>query len=317
MLLKEDYMDEDVAYLIGLILVRGTLLEEGDIRRLSIEFPYKSLKATGISTTVDQRDALQLAVNAIRDRVNELLDVDLRVEDLNNAVVLTSVFTKNSMAWRNLKLILAGRVSYTEFELNPIFYDFEANIRKELIRGIADATGFIRPSNNFYGRHRIYFEINNANWILPIQICKLLQELGVGVQLIQWGHPNLREPGRVDVEPENSTWAREHQIKVFPEEFELVGFYAPHKQKILEEFVEYNRKTFGRKHEECNPFEKGIRSPKPKHPCEGHKKIPDVIRGMHFDGYWQICQGMGCKQGRPSPQICFDFMDTSEEDVQN
>lgn len=309
---KEDYLDEDVAYLVGLILVRGTLVEQGDIKRLSIEFPYKSLEASGIKTSVNQGDALLSSVNSIRDRVNELLGVDSKVEDLNNSVVLSSVFTKNTMAWRNLKLILGGKASYTEFQLNPLFYEVEISIRKELIRGIADATGFLRPSNNYYDRHRIYFEINNANWYLPIQICKLLQESGTGVQLIQWGHPNLREPGQVDVDPEKSTWAREHQIKVFPEEFEPIGFYAPHKQRILEEFIEYNKQTFQKRHEECNPFEKGIRKSKPRHPCEGHQKIPAPIRGKHYNGYWQICQALGCTQGKPSSQTTFDFEDVSE-----
>ncbi|MFN3466536.1 MAG: hypothetical protein ACK4WF_02415 [Candidatus Brocadiales bacterium] len=308
-------MDEDVAYLVGLILVRGTLEEQEDIKRLNIEFPYKSLEATGIKTAVKQRDALLLSANSIRDRVNELLDVDFKVEDLNNSVILSAVLTKNTMAWRNLKLILGGKVSYTEFQLNSIFYDVETNIRKELVRGVADATGFIRPSNHFYNRHRIYFEINNANWYLPLQLCKLLQGMGVGVQLIQWRHPNLRGSEQVNVNPENSTWAKEHQIKIFPEEFEKVGFYSPHKQKILEEFIEYNKKTFQRRHEECNPFEKGIRKSKPSHPCEEHNKIPEQIRGKHFDGYWQICQALGCTQGKPSPQITFDFEDVSEEDV--
>lgn len=316
MSLKEDYMDEDVAYLMGLILVRGTLVEERDIKRLNIEFPYKSLEATGIKTSINQRDALLLSVNSIRERVNELLDVDFKVEDLNNSVILSAVFTKNTMAWRNLKLLLGGKTSYTEFQLNPAFYEASTDVKKELIRGIADATGTIRPSNNYYGRHRIYFEINNSNWYLPIQICKLLQEgIGVGVQLIQWGHPNLREPERIDVNPESSTWAREHQIKIFPEEFESIGFCASHKQKILEEFIEYNKKTFHKRHEECNPFEKGIKNPKPSHPCEKHEKIPAQIREKHFDGYWQICQAIGCTQGKLSPQITFDFEDVTEERV--
>lgn len=313
---KEDYLDEDVAYLVGLILVRGTLIEQGDIKRLSIEFPYKSLEASGIKTSVNQGDALLSSVNSIRDRVSELLGVDSKVEDLNNSVVLSSVFTKNTMAWRNLKLILGGKASYTEFQLNPIFYEVSSSIKKELIRGIADATGSIRRSNQYVdGRHRIYFEINNANWYLPIQICKLLQGMGVGIQCILWGHPNLREPEKVGVDPENSTWAREHQIRVFPEEFEQMGFYSAHKQKILEEFIDYNKKTFHKKHEECNPFAKGISGSKPVHPCEKHEKIPEQIRGRHFDGYWQICQALGCTQGKPSPQKTFDFIDVSKEDV--
>ncbi len=312
---NQDYMDEDVAYLLGLILVRGTLTEDKDIKRLAIEFPYKSLEAKGISTSYNQKSALQLSANSIRDRINELLGVDLKVENMSGSVVLSAVFTKNTLAWRNLKLLLGDKSSYSEFELNPIFYEFEISIKKELVRGIADATGFIRPSNEYYGRHRIYLEINNANWYLPIQICKLLQEMGVGVQLIQWGHPNMREPGKTDVDAEKSSWAREHQIKIFAEEFESVGFYSPHKQKILEEFAEYNKNMFKKKHEECNPLEKGIREPKPKHPCENHLKIPTEIRGRHFDGYWQICQGLGCMQGKPSQQISFDFMDVLESDV--
>lgn len=312
---NQDYMDEDVSYLVGLILVRGTLTEDKDIKRLAIEFPYKSLKATGISTSFDQEAALLSSANAIRDRINELLDVDLKVENMSSSVVLSAVFTKNTLAWRNLKLLLDNKSSYTEFELNPIFYAFETGIKKELVRGIADATGFIRPSNNFYDRHRIYLEINNANWHLPIQICKLLQGMGVGVQLIQWGHPNTRESGKTDVDANSSTWAKEHQVKIFPEEFESIGFYSPHKQKILEEFIEYNKKVFQKNHEECNPLEKGVRKTKPRHPCEDHPKIPPQIRGRHFDGYWQICQALGCTQGKPSPQISFDFADTLESDV--
>ena len=82
---------------------------------------------------------------------------------------------------------------------------------------------------------------------------------------------------------------------------------------MLEEFIEYNKTTFHKNHQECNPLEKDIRQPKPRHPCESHQKIPQQIRGRHFDGYWQICQALGCTQGKPSPQVTFDFMDTVED----
>lgn len=48
------YLDEDVAYLLGLIVCRGKLVDTAPIRSLIIEFPFKSLTVPGVSTTCDQ-----------------------------------------------------------------------------------------------------------------------------------------------------------------------------------------------------------------------------------------------------------------------
>jgi hypothetical protein len=45
----EDYLDADVSYLLGLLVARGTISNNQGIRQLSIEFPFSSLKAKGIS----------------------------------------------------------------------------------------------------------------------------------------------------------------------------------------------------------------------------------------------------------------------------
>ena len=36
-----DYLDPDVAYLVGMIVGRGSFQQERDIRRLTIRFPYR------------------------------------------------------------------------------------------------------------------------------------------------------------------------------------------------------------------------------------------------------------------------------------
>ena len=40
---EEDYIDIDVAYLIGLVTAKGKLIENEDSRRLLIDFPYSNL----------------------------------------------------------------------------------------------------------------------------------------------------------------------------------------------------------------------------------------------------------------------------------
>ena len=36
------------------------------------------------------------------------------------------------------------------------------------------------------------------------------------------------------------------------------------------------------------------------HPEEISEKLPQELRGKHFDAYWQICLELGCTQGENS-----------------
>lgn len=52
-----------------------------------------------------------------------------------------------------------------DIEIHPKIFAASEVIKKEFIRGIADVTAYARSGNVFTdGRHRIYFEIHNANW---------------------------------------------------------------------------------------------------------------------------------------------------------
>jgi hypothetical protein len=55
-----DYMDADVAYLLGLIVARGTLTPSEQVRQLTIEFPYSSLRLHGETSEFDQETEIYL-----------------------------------------------------------------------------------------------------------------------------------------------------------------------------------------------------------------------------------------------------------------
>ena len=124
----------------------------------------------------------------------------------------------------------------------------------------------------------------------------LQQDLNVPVQNLQWGHPNVREPNVT--KSKGTSWAKEHQLKIFAEAFGRIGFYVPYKQRILEEFIIEDAKLGGTIPPKCNPNPKvrEIRKIKPKHPGEKDKHLPHGLRGKHFNAYWQICLAMGCQQ---------------------
>ena len=311
-MITENFLDLDTAYLLGLIVIRGRLVETGGDHRIVIAFPSKNLLATGVRLKFDQKKHLRLGANQIRDRLNELLGAGIEVRESGKDVQFLVRFLGSNMIWRNLCHLLGTARSYKEFSVPNSLMDAPEQLKTEFMRGVADAGGFIRDSNNYMGlKRRVYLEVNNRNWVLPIQLCKILQkDLSVPVQLIQWGHPNTRTPGI----SHGKSWAKEHQIKIFAEHFIKVGFYIDYKQKILEEFVKADSKLNQKLPPFCNPNAQIRRLvKKPKHPNEGSNYLPGRIRGKHFDAYWQICPSMGCEQCVEAPQQeLFEIDETSE-----
>jgi hypothetical protein len=294
-----DYIDEDVAYLIGLITARGEIVDQAEVKRISIEFPFRNLEVEGIKKKVTQRDRILLSLDRVINRVNELADVNVRQIEGEHSVYLVLETLKNTMFLRNIKMLMKGKTSYYQFEVPAQIFESDDSIKKEFIRGFADVAGSARWSNrNQWGKCRVYLDVLNSpyNWYLPVQICHLLQDhLRIPVDVIQWGHPNTRDPyleeynaGRRDA------WAREHQIKIFADDFEKIGFYMSHKQEILEELAEYNREKGFARANFCSPPKTEKTKPKPIHPSENSEKLPAEIRGKHYNSYWQICADLGC-----------------------
>jgi len=295
MLLSENYLDPDFAYYLGLVVARGTLYESGGDRKVIIEFPHKNLIAEGITKTYNQQEHLQISLNQIAERLRELFECDTRVQHASGVENIVLRFSRNSMGWRNTVHFLGSETSFHHFKIPHQIFGAPLDMQKEFVRGIADCAGFIRESNNYMGlKRRVYLEINNKNWRLPVQICCLLQKhLDVPVHTITWGHPNIREPQQTFP---GTAWAREHQVKIFSEAFEPIGFYVQYKDEILHEFIASDRKISGNI-TECNPNPRIRRiSRKPKHPEENNPLIPPEIRGKHFDASWRLCRGLGCDQ---------------------
>lgn len=311
-MIVQNFLDLDTAYLLGLIVIRGRLVETGGDHRIVIAFPSKNLLARGVKLRFDQKRHLRLGANQIRDRLSELLGADIQVKESGKDVQFVVRFLGSNMVWRNLCYLLGSAKSYKEFCVPQSIMDAPEQIKIEFIRGVADAGGFIRDANNYMGgKRRVYLEVNNRNWDLPVQLCKILQiDLRVPVQLIQWGHPNTRTPGVML----GRSWAKEHQIKVFAEHFLKVGFYIDYKQQILEEFAKADKKIRTTLPSFCNPNPKVRRiQRKPKHPDESSIYVPGPLRGKHFDAYWQICVAQGCLQCIETPQKdLFDIEEVAE-----
>lgn len=285
-----DYLDVDVAYLLGLIVARGELVEKPGDYSIILNFPGSALEAQGINTKFDQPTEIKLGLLDISNRLRNLLeaDIDLPTSEQVNDHTLVVRFRRRNIAWRNLCLILGEARHYSQFHVPDVIRESDKpELVKEFMLGFADVAGNVRYANRYIdGRNRVRIDVLNyrSNWQLPIQLCQLLQDrLGVPVQLITWGHPNL---GRD---------FREHQINIFAVDFLKVGFSFRHKQKILEELAEADLSLGKQTPNAPCPGERRAGKPKPVDSREkDEKKLPSSLVGKHFNAYWEICRALGC-----------------------
>lgn len=290
-----DYIDEDVAYLIGLIIGRGRIIENDNDFTIVIEFPFRDKILEG----VDQFKNFVFSISTTMiPRLSELLgtsSIIFNTDNDNEKIHLKIELNKNNMIVRNIKLILDNRLSYSEYRVPDIIKSSgNKELIKEFIRGFADVSANIRSSNaDQNGFHRVYMDILFKNWHLPVEICNLLQdELNVNVANILWSHPNLRGSDSTNI-------GREHQIRIYAHEFLKLGFYITHKQEILKQLAEENIDLMKKIHynpsRRCDGCSRQYRT-KPHSPFENDERLPPEVRGKHFNMYWEICAEFGCKK---------------------
>ncbi|MFN4180644.1 MAG: hypothetical protein ACK4I8_10055, partial [Armatimonadota bacterium] len=284
-----DYLDSDVAYLIGMIIGRGMITEKEGRWIVDIEFPFVIPRLEGydqFSSFVTS--VLTYAFPRIKSLLGEAVSISVVPERM---VKLTINLPSSHIAVRNFKQLLEGRMDYSRFIVPEVIRNASVEIAREFVRGFADVAGNIRRANrDRLVLHRVFLDVLNSNWTLPVQLCDLLQnKLQVPVHHILWGHPNLRDPQAKEHSP---AW-REHQIRIYAHDFLKVGFYIAHKQAILEALARENEEN---ERERRSNFCKGYRQFRSKaaHPAENDKRLPEFLRGKHFDAYWQICAKCGC-----------------------
>ncbi len=287
-----NFLTTDISYLLGLITGRGEIQSSNDTKKIIIDFEFKSLQSKAITKVFNQKLHIQTSLDSVVLRLQNMGIKTKKVVSGNN-ISIVLIWEQEDIAWIFIKfLINKTRYNYHSFLVpEPIFQTIESN-KKEFLRGLADVTGYVRNSNrDRVGRHRVYIEISNKNWYLPPQICQLQQSLYVPTQYIGYGHPNIRGGT-------GTSWAKEHQIKIYADDFEKIGFYISHKNEALKELADFNKSNFDHRQKLCNgTVPKSVRKKK-NHPHENHEKIPKEIRGKHFDSFRQICGCLGCYKHR-------------------
>lgn len=287
-------MNTEMAYLVGMVLGNGEIQYGPKETIITIDIPHKNLYT-------DDMKEVQVYVKAslvdIRTIIEPLIGREMTITQSTHSTKLSFQKSNNEYVIRELlRFINAGR-HHSTMRMNSDLFDITTDEKKALLRGIADFTGYIRRSNLAFGQdgmHRVYIEIP-GNWFMVIDIANMLKDVDVPVQTIDFGHPNFRDANLVKHnEGKPHFWKKEHQVKIFANEFLPIGFNIKHKQDALQKYSEELLEYVDPEKTHKFYWEKPVRLKiKPIHPGEHDESLPMEIRGKHFDSWTELAGFLG------------------------
>lgn len=295
-------MNNEMAYLLGMITGNGQIQRGATETTISIDIPHRKLE------TEFQKDVgiyVKASITDIREVLEPLLGTALSFTQNNTISLLSFRKANEDYLMREILRYVGGATTSDNIRISPEVYKFTYDERKQFVKGFADVTGYIRRSNYAFSEpnYRVYFEIPH-NWGLVVDFSNLLKSIDIPVQAIDWAHPNMRDgnlkkynQGKPDF------WKKEHQVKVWALEYQPVGFVVLHKQQALDYFAEEQKKPYvlsgrdpaDRLHRYYWEITQRVRE-KPSHPGENDDFIPDEIRGKHYNSWTEIAEDLGYKE---------------------
>lgn len=294
-------MNVEMAYLLGMICGNGEIQRTATNTIVSIDIPHKKLQTEEIH---DVKLYVKASISDIRSTIEPLIGAGLDFIQNKSSTVLSFSKPNSDYLIREINRYIGNAVSHNDICIHRDIFDCTHDERRQFIKGFADVTGYIRRSNYYVGakyQHRVYFEIPH-NWQMVIDICNLLKSTDIPVQNIDWAHPNMRD-GELKKfsEGKPNFWKKEHQVKVWANEFVPVGFGIIHKQQALEMYSDEllaGYRQDGKTPEKYThryywETRKLHNKEKPVHPGENDDFIPLTIREKHFNSWTEIAKELG------------------------
>lgn len=284
-----------MAYLIGMILGNGEIQRGPDKTTVIIDIPHKNLLDD------DNREVtvyVKASLTDIRGVIEPLLGREIPITQTSRSTKMSFTMQNKDYTMREILRFINNGVHHSTMTMSQDLFSITTEEKKELLRGIADVTGYIRKSNIAFGQkgaHRVYIEIP-GNWNMVVDIANILKDLDIPVQTIDFGHPNFRDSNLNKYNQGKPLyWKKEHQIKIWANEFLPIGFNITHKQKALEKYAEELLANMRTDTTHKFYWEKNIRArkTKPYHPGENDESLPSSIRGKHFESWTDLARALG------------------------
>jgi hypothetical protein len=282
-------MNDELAYLFGLIIGGGTLTPGG----IDIEFPYKQWLRRDLQITP------LLYTSAIQN-VTPLIHSELGAWAIPRCIPgrtprfhieVTNVPNIFFELLRTYGIRPIGELR-KHASIETMLSHMNTGNKRRFISGLADVIGSVSVSHRHRSLHStiVSFEFLGDNWNLPFEVCQTLHELKVPVDQILWHHPNMHAGTSRTAE-----WRKGFKVRVKAGDFSRVGFGFDCKIRGLRRLLNIERRHRGHiSHNRLCPNQRyRIKGIKLRHQDENSDELPCRVRG-HAIHYTHICAALGC-----------------------
>lgn len=292
-------MNAEMAYLLGMVSGNGEIKRGASETTISIEIPHKKLETEDFH---DVKLYVKASLSDIQSVLEPLIGSGLsRIQDKHSTTISFSKQNSDYLI-REILRYTGSATTHDNMRIHRDVFGFSTDEKKMFLKGFADVTGYVRRSNYFIEsyKHRVYLEVPN-NWFMVVDICNLLKDVEIPVQSIDWAHPNMRD-GKLRKYNQglSNFWKKEHQIKIYVNEFLPIGFSVIHKNQALEKFSDELIAGFKADNKDAVNVThlyywegKGKNKVKLPHPGESDISIPVEIRNKHYNSWKEIAKDLG------------------------
>lgn len=296
-------MNIQLAYLMGMIVGNGQIKRGKTNTSIQISIPHRTQYA---DATQDVQKAVKESISNMKKILQPIVGAPITDTQSKGETKLYFYNENDNYVISEIVRLCNGEDSCETMRIPEYFFKQASKDEvKSFLRGLADVTAHVRKSNYFISKenqqHRVFIEVPH-NWFLVVDICNLLKKVDVPVQNIDWAHPNIRDGNLTKYnQGYPNFWKKEHQIKIFANEFKTIGFNSIHKKEGLDEMVQLLESTYMRQHgKPASTFthkfywegQERLKE-KPHHPGENDSFIPAEIRGKHFNSWKEIAKALG------------------------
>ena len=100
-----DFLSPDISYLLGLITGRGEIHISNEIKRIVIDFKYKTLESEAITHKFDQKLHIQTSLDNVVNRLKILgIETTKNVAQENISIILT--WNHEDISWQFIKFLI-------------------------------------------------------------------------------------------------------------------------------------------------------------------------------------------------------------------
>lgn len=146
-------MNTQMAYLIGMILGNGEVQHRTDTTTITIELPHKNLiDDEGREVAIYVKSSL----TDIRNIIEPLIGHSLPISETKRATQFSFTKRNEDYTMREILRFIGNGVHHSTMTMNEELFNMTTDEKKELLRGMADVTGYIRKSNMAYVKNAVF-----------------------------------------------------------------------------------------------------------------------------------------------------------------